>query len=124
MLSWLSALIAFTKSRFSKRAKGTWYNCPYLKSRVELTAERRAHIAIRHPDVLPYLARIGAVLEQPDEIRRSQRDSETLLFYREFPKMLGGKNLAVVVKIDHRAFVLSAYLTRTRVNGEVLWKKT
>jgi len=100
-----------------------WYNCPYLKAQVELTDERREHIINRHPDVKPFLDLLGEVVEFPDEIRRSQRDPNTLIFYRLYRELLGGKNLAVVVKIDHRAFVLSAYLTRTRVNGEMLWAK-
>jgi hypothetical protein len=34
--------------------------CPYLKGEVELSAERAAHIARTHPDLLPeYLAQIG-----------------------------------------------------------------
>jgi hypothetical protein len=29
------------------------FPCPYLKSEVELTDEREAHIAHTHPDLLP-----------------------------------------------------------------------
>lgn len=100
-----------------------WYNCPYLKTKIELTDERHDHISHRHPDVLPFLVYLGEVLESPDEIRTSQRDPETLVFYRFYRQMLGGKNLAAVVKRNDRAFVLSAYLTRTRVNGEIVWAK-
>lgn len=100
-----------------------WYDCPYLKARVELTYERREHITSRHPDVAPYLGHIGEALESPDEIRRSQRDPETLVFYRFYRRMLGGKNLAVAVKTNHRSFILTAYLTRTRVNGEIVWTR-
>ncbi len=101
-----------------------WYNCPYLRAQVELTPERREHIGIRHPDVVAYLNRIGAVLELPDEIRRSQRDVETLLFYRMFVETLGGKNVVVVVKVGPRSFILSVYLSRTRLNGETVWTRS
>lgn len=100
-----------------------WYNCPYLKRQVELTDERCEHIISRHPDVKPFLDFLGEVIEFPDEIRTSQRDPETLIFYRLYRELLDGKSFAVVVKIDRRAFVLSAYLTRTRVNGEILWAR-
>ena len=70
-----------------------WYNCPYLKTQIELTDERREHIINRHSDVEPFLIHLANVLESPDEIRTSQRDSETVIFYRHY-EMLGGKNLA------------------------------
>ena len=122
---WLEQIIAIFFGKLYSRASigehGLWYNCPYLRTRVELTDERRAHIALRHPDVTRYLNYIGDVLEKPDEIRNSQRDPETLIFYREYRKMLNGKSLAVVVKRNGRSFILTAYLTRARVNGEVIW---
>jgi hypothetical protein len=99
-----------------------WYNCNYLNGMVELTDERREHIASRHPDVIPFLSEITATLDTPDEIHSSQRDPETLVFYRVLTSATG-KSLALVVKVDRRAFILSAYLTRTRVNGDIVWAK-
>jgi len=99
-----------------------WYNCHYLNRQVELTDERREHIISRHPDVVPVLSEIAVTLETPDEIRSSQRDPETLIFYRVLTTA-AGKSLALVVKVDHRAFILSAYLTRARVNGEIRWAR-
>ncbi len=124
---WLEQIVAIFLGKPHSRAtvgrQGLWYNCPYLRVVVELTDERRSHITIRNPDVTRYLNYTGDDLENPDEIRTSQRDLETLIFYQEYRRMLNGKSLAVAVKRDGRSFILSAYLTRARVNGEVLWAR-
>lgn len=46
----------------------TRYPCPYLKGEVELTDERKRHIAERHPDLLPeHRHRIAETLAEPDQ---------------------------------------------------------
>jgi hypothetical protein len=56
---------------------------PYLGSKVELTEERRLHIEVRHPDLLPqFRARLAEVLLDPDQIRRSRRLPTARLFSR------------------------------------------
>lgn len=79
--------------------------------RVELTAERRKHITIRHPELQGHLQKIRKVLQHPDEIRVSRYDANVLLFYKYFAKIRGGKYLSVTVKLAERNFVLTAYFT-------------
>jgi hypothetical protein len=80
---------------------------------VELTDERRKHIAFYHADLVPYLDRFGDVLAHPSELRRSQDDSQVILFYKYYPDILNGKYITVVAKFgEHRSFVLTAYLTK------------
>jgi hypothetical protein len=85
---------------------------------VELSDERRAHILDRHPSVAPFLERTQEVLLRPEAVRRSTYDPEVLLFSRFYSDILGGKHLVIVVKIDGRCFVLTAYLTRRRAGGQ------
>jgi len=57
------------------------FDCPYLKGQVELTEERWKHIAEGHPDLLPaYGDRIGGVLADPDQVRKSERFGNARLF--------------------------------------------
>jgi hypothetical protein len=48
--------------------------CPYLEGNVELTDERKLHIAERHPELLPeHLEWIVETLANPDQVRKSVR---------------------------------------------------
>ncbi len=102
--------------------------CPYLKSDVELTDEREAHIAEIHPDLLPeYLPQLGQTLEDPDEVRRSTRMSGARMFYRWFDDVRQGKYVAVVLVSEstptERNWIITAYITRRIMNGEIEWQK-
>ena len=104
------------------------FPCPYLKSEVELTDEREAHIAHTHPDLLPeYLTQIGQTLADPDQVRRSTRMSAARLFYRWFEDVRRGKYVVVVVVSQaaptERHWIITAYMTRRLANGEVEWHK-
>jgi len=87
---------------------------------VELTDERQAHIVRYHPDVVPFLDRIGEALANPDALRRSIQDSEVVLFYKFYPDILGGKYMVVVVKENGRCFVLTVYVTKSIRTGVAL----
>lgn len=87
---------------------------------VELTDERQAHILRFHPDVGPFLDRIGDSLAHPDLLRRSSQDSAIVLFYKFYPDILGGKYMVVVVKENERSFILTAYLTKSVRTGVAL----
>jgi hypothetical protein len=57
--------------------------CAYLGGEVQLSGEREAHIAERHPDLLPeHRERIGTTLADPDQVRRSRRFGAAKLFSR------------------------------------------
>lgn len=74
------------------------FSCPYLDSDVELSDEREAHIAERHPDLLPeHRERIKETLADPDEVRRSERFGNARMFSRYFEDLLRGKHVVVVV---------------------------
>ena len=65
--------------------------CAYLGGEVQLSGEREAHIAERHPDLLPeHRARIGTTLAAPDQVRRSRRFGAAKLFSRWFSEVKGG----------------------------------
>ena len=105
------------------------FECPYLNGEVELSDEREAHIAGNHPDLLPeYLAQVGQTLAAPDEVRRSLRMTSARVFCRHFEEVRQGKYVVVVVVSDPapamRHWIITAYMTRQLVNGEVEWHKT
>ncbi|MBI4086819.1 hypothetical protein HY416_02450 [Candidatus Kaiserbacteria bacterium] len=93
-------------------------HCPYywIKERfvspfgtIELTAEREKHIVLFHPEVRGQRKHVNATLAEPEVIRRSRFDPKVFILYRMISQ---GKYLAVVVKTNHRNFILTAYLTR------------
>lgn len=103
-----------------------YFFCTYLASEVELTDEREQHILQRHPD-LPssYLDLISDALASPDEVRCDVRYEDTLLFSRWCPTLRKGRHIVVVVVQDSqnidRYFIVTAYLSRTVTQGEVVW---
>jgi hypothetical protein len=105
------------------------YACPYLNGEVELSEERRTHIAERHPDLLPEFAEeLGFTLNDPDQVRRSGRFANALLFARWFDSVLTGKYVVVVVVGDRdpvrRHWIVTAYISRRLSGGEIEWMRT
>ncbi len=104
----------------------TRFPCPYLKGEVELSEEREAHIAERHPDLLPeHRARIGETLADPDQVRRSSRFGNARLFSRWYPAARGGKHVVVVTVSEAQGghWIVTSYLARKLAEGEVEWKR-
>ena len=104
------------------------YPCPYLKGEVELTEQREQHIAERHPDLLPeHRPRIAETLLQPDQVRRSTRFGSARLFSRWYSDARLGKHVVVVVvsELDpaERHWIITAYIARRLVEGDVEWKR-
>ena len=104
------------------------FPCPYLKGEVELTDEREVHIAQTHPDLLPeYLPQVKQTLADPDQVRRSVRMSGARIFYRWFDDVRQGKYVVVVVVSEaaptERNWIITAYVTRHLMNGEIEWQK-
>lgn len=105
------------------------YPCPYLGGDVDLTDEREQHITATHPDLLPkYLPQLIQVLTDPDQVRRSSRMNNALLFARRFDVIKGGKYIVVVVVTDpgpsNRNWIITAYLARKLTGGILEWQKT
>lgn len=104
------------------------FPCPYLKSAVQLSDEREAHIAQTHPDLLPdHLAQIGQTLANPDQVRCSLRLGAARLFYRWFADVRQGKYVVVVVVSETapaiRHWIITAYIARRVANGEIEWNR-
>lgn len=105
------------------------FPCPYLKGEVELTLEREHRIAERHPDLLPeHRDRIPQTLADPDQVRRSLRFGSAKLFSRWYTDIRRGKHVVVVVvsELDpsERHWIITAYLARKLVEGEVEWRRS
>jgi hypothetical protein len=104
------------------------YPCPYLKGEVELTDERERHIAERHPDLLPEHEKwIAEALAQPDQVRRGVRFGSAKLFSRWYTDFRQGKHVVVVVVSERdpneRHWIITAYIARALVEGEIEWKR-
>ncbi|MEW5945919.1 MAG: hypothetical protein AB1742_06940 [bacterium] len=104
------------------------FDCPYLNSEVELTAERERHIAERHPDLLPeHAAALAETLLEPDAVRRSPRAPGARMFSRWYNNIRGGKHVVVVVMsgagTPKKDWIVTAYLARRLAEGELEWKK-
>lgn len=101
------------------------FPCSFLKGEVELTKEREEHIAERHPDLLPHHAEcLAKTLEDPDQIRRSERFGNALLFSRWFEGVLQGKFVVVVVMTNDRQWIITAYLSRKLAEGDIVWERS
>lgn len=105
------------------------FACPYLKAEVELTEERESHIAERHPDLLPeHREQMAETIATPDQVRRSTRFGNARLFSRWYTDLKRGKHLVVVVVSEpdttKRHWIITAYLTRKLVEGEVEWRRS
>lgn len=105
-----------------------FFSCPYLTSNVELTDEREQHIAVTHPGTLPnYLEQMREAIEDPDQIRRSERDENALLFSKWFDSIRTGRYLVVVIVEDTdptRYWIVTTYTARKLTGGNVIWQKS
>jgi len=102
--------------------------CPHLGGEVQLSGEREAHIAERHPDLFPeYRDRIGTTLADPDQVRRSRRFGAAKAFSRWYSDVKGGKHVVVVVVTSGeggRHWIITAYIARKLAEGEVEWARS
>ena len=107
----------------------TQFPCAYLSAAVELTAEREHHIAARHPDLLPeHRDRVAEVLAYPDQISKSFRFGSARLFSRWYTDVQMGRHIVVVVVSEpapsKRRWMVTAYITKKLVEGEVEWRRS
>jgi len=80
-----------------------------------LTKERWNH-ALKHE--LPDLDSVKNCITNPEEIRKSRYDDDIHLYYRE----LNALYICVVVQVN-KGFILTAYKTETKKEGEKVWKR-
>lgn len=91
---------------------------------IELTAERWLHVLDAHPELRDGERLIPETLQEPEVVARSVYDPQARLYYKRFPHLWHGKYLVVVVKLNRRHFLLTAYVTDTIKRGERLWPST
>lgn len=84
-------------------------------NRIELSRERWNHV-LKHeipgPDVLK------DCLRDPDEVRQSQYDPDSQLYYRRV-----NEKFVCVVAQTNEGFIKTAYQTSTKKEGRILWKR-
>ncbi len=91
--------------------------------KIELTQERWQHIIKEHPELKKLKSDISEVLLDPDYVKRSKRDKEVEMFYKFKSDLYNGKFLLIVIKVNNRCFVLTAYITDTIKKGEIIYDK-
>ncbi len=104
------------------------FHCPYLGGDIELTEERLQHILETHPELsLIYESVISQTLEDPEQVRRSSRFENSLLFTRWFDNIRNGKYVVVVVitntESSTRNWIITSYIARKLTGGTIEWQK-
>ncbi|MCK4624753.1 MAG: hypothetical protein KAV00_05535 [Phycisphaerae bacterium] len=94
----------------------------YSERAVRLTEERLKHI-LAHPEMAEMGLAVEATLREPEKVIQSRTDASVALCYRYYyGTIVGDKWLCVVVKYtDDDAFIITAYLTDTVKQGDLLW---
>ena len=92
-----------------------------LNFTVRTSEEYWARLLVKHPDLANLEAEIRQALANPDEIRRSSRDPNVLLFYL----VLKERRCAVAVarRFNGDGFLITAYQTDAIKEGETLWRR-
>lgn len=89
---------------------------------VDVTRERWGLIAsTKHPVMSGREDDVRAALKTPDEVRRSRRDAEMLLFYRLVRP--GRWTYAVVRRTAETGLLITAYPTNAVKEGEQIWAR-
>ncbi|MGL5083904.1 MAG: hypothetical protein ACRC8A_20665 [Microcoleaceae cyanobacterium] len=92
-----------------------------LNFTVRTSEEYWQKLIVKHPDIADLEAEVRQALTNPDEIRRSSRDPNLLLFYL----VLKEKRWVVGVarRLNGDGFLITAYQTDAIKEGEPLWHK-
>ncbi|MBD0335376.1 MAG: hypothetical protein ICV62_07805 [Cyanobacteria bacterium Co-bin13] len=78
-------------------------------------------LTTKHPDIADLEDLVKQALQSPDEIRRSSRDEEVLLFY--YSHKVQRWVVAVARRLNGDGFLVTAYQTDAIKEGVVLWLK-
>jgi hypothetical protein len=92
-----------------------------LNFHVRTTEEYWQKLIVKHPDLTDLASEIEQALADPDEIRRSSRDPNVLLFYRILKERRWA--VAVAKRLNNEGFLITAYQTDAIKEGEPLWRK-
>jgi len=96
----------------------------YADRTVRLTGERLGHIH-EHPEMVGQERRILEVLQKPDVVFTSHKDSSVHVYYKHYTRSpAGSKHLMVAVKIlEEDAFVITAFFTDEVKGGRQVWPR-
>ena len=88
---------------------------------VRTSEEYWQKVIVKHPDIANLELEVQQALANPDEIHRSSRDENILLFYA----VLKAKRwvVAVTKRLNGDGFLITAYQTDAIKEGELLWHK-
>ena len=89
---------------------------------VEVSRQRwEVIISIKHPAMFGAEDLVSEVLSNPNQIRRSRRDSNILLFYKaqRHKRWI----CAVVKRLNDKATLVTAYPTNAIKVGDVIWTR-
>jgi len=92
-----------------------------LNFRVRTSEDYWQKLIGKHPDLVDLESEIQQALSDPDEIRRSSRDPNVLMFYRILKEKRWA--VAVVKKLNDEGFLVTAYQTDAIKEGEQLWHR-
>ncbi len=88
---------------------------------VRTSQEYWQRLIIKHPDIGEFEDLVKLALAAPDEVRRSSRDAEILLFYRARREKRWV--VAVARRLNRDGFLITAYQTDAIKEGETVWLK-
>ena len=92
-----------------------------LNFTVRTSEEYWQKMLVKHPDLAELEAEIRQALVSPDEIRRSSRDPNVLLFYLVLKERRWA--VAVARRSNGDGFLITAYQTDAIKEGETLWRR-
>ena len=92
-----------------------------LNFTVRTSEEYWQKLIVKHPDIADLEAEVRQALNRPDEIRRSSRDPNLLLFYLTLKEKRWV--VAVARRLNGDGFLITAYQTDAIKEGETLWRK-
>ncbi|KPK87760.1 hypothetical protein AMJ80_11765 [bacterium SM23_31] len=101
-----------------------WFKDIYSRQ-IKLTAERKEHIEIIHPEMRGQVDKLSETLENPDMIIKTKADPTVELFFRNYDDTpVTKKYLCVAVKVlGSNLFIITAFFTSAIKSGEILWKR-
>ena len=78
-------------------------------------------LIIKHPDIENLKDLVQQALISPDQVRRSSRDPDVLLFYlaRQEKRWV----VAVVRRLNGNGFLITTYQTDAIKEGEIIWRR-
>jgi hypothetical protein len=88
---------------------------------VRTTEEYWQKVTTKHPDIADLELEVQQALANPDEVRRSSRDQNILLFYIVYKDKRWV--VAVTKRLNGDGFLITAYQTDAIKEGELIWHK-